>query len=538
MAEMDVLARISHLSYAYPGATTWALADVSIELGNGLTVVAGSSGGGKSTLLRLLNGLVPHAHGGSIRGSALVGGDDVLTTPTRRLARRVGFVFQDPEMQFVASTVEREVAFGLENVGVDRAEMRRRVAEALESVGAGNLRGRTVATLSGGERQRVSLAAAIALRPPLVALDEPLSQLDPDGAATVVEACARLLAAGTAIVVSEHRLERLLPIADQLIVVDGGQVAGPAEPRLLVDRLPSPPQVVELALALGWLPVPLDVAAIRPWRPRLLGEAGARRPRPIEGAWSIEGVTAGPGRSDVLDRVSLEGRRGEVVVLMGPNGGGKTTLLRVLAGLLRPRSGTCERLPGRLAYLPQDPAALLHRTSVRAEVEATLGWAGSAEPADRILEALDLLAVAERYPGDLSSGQRQRAAIACVLAGEPAIALLDEPTRGMDRAARARLVTLLGRLRDLGSSVVVATHDADLAAELGDRIVRVAGGRAEEIGPPEVALSGDTPWSTEIGRLFPGGPVTVAGLLARLAPLATAGGRRGRAVPAAAGGVR
>lgn len=537
---MEPLARLDRLWYAYPGSAAPALADVSVELAGGLSVVAGPSGGGKSTLLRVLNGLVPHFHGGSIRGSAVVGGDDVLTTPTRRLARRVGFVFQDPEMQFVAATVEREVAFGLENLGVARSEMRVRVEEALDAVGAAGLRSRTVATLSGGERQRVSLAAAIALRPPLVALDEPLSQLDPQGAAAVVEACRHLVATGTAIVVSEHRLELLLPVADRLMIVDGGRLAGPADPRLLLGRLPAPPQVIALGLALDWHPAPLDVTAARPWRPDLgpAAGSGSGRGRPAEVAWAVAGVTAGPGRRDVLDRASAVGRRAEVVVLMGPNGGGKTTLLRLLAGLLRPSSGTVERIPGRVAYLPQDPAALLHRTSVRAEVEATLRWAGSDEPADRMLEALDLAAVAGRYPGDLSSGQRQRAAIACVLAGGPAIALLDEPTRGMDGAARSRLIALLGGLRDAGASIVVATHDADLAAELGDRIVRVAEGRLEELGPPEVALSGETPWSTEIGRLYPGGPVTVAGVLARLDPRDTSAVARERAGRVVVGGVR
>jgi energy-coupling factor transport system ATP-binding protein len=154
---------------------------------------------------------------------------------------------------------------------------------------------------------------------------------------------------------------------------------------------------------------------------------------------------------------------------------------------------------------------------VRAEVEATLRWAGSHESADGILGELGLLAVAERYPRDLSSGQRQRAAVACVLAGRPSIALLDEPTRGMDTAARTDMIALLRRLRDEGTAIVLATHDGDLAAEIGDRIVRVEGGWLEDLGTPDMALSGKTPWATQIGQLYPGGPVTVSGVLARLA---------------------
>jgi energy-coupling factor transport system ATP-binding protein len=233
-------------------------------------------------------------------------------------------------------------------------------------------------------------------------------------------------------------------------------------------------------------------------------------------AWAVRDVSAGPG-CDVLERVELAGRRGEVVVLVGPNGGGKTTLLRVLGGLLRPSSGVVERRPGRIAYLPQDPGALLHRPSVRAEVDVTLAWSGSGEPADGILGELGLVDVADRYPRDLSSGQRQRAAVACVLAGRPDLVLLDEPTRGMDAAARDAMIGLLRRLRDEGTAIVLATHDADLAAEIGDRIVRVAGGRLEDLGDPEAALSGHSPWATQIGELYPGGPVTVEGVLARLA---------------------
>ena len=513
------LGRLTGLSYAYPGSSVAALAAVHLDIEPGLSLLAGSSGGGKSTLLRVLNGLVPHFHGGTISGSALIGGLDVLRTPTRRLARAVGFVFQDPEMQFVAATVEREVAFGLENLGMDRREMRTRVHEALAAVGASALRGRSVARLSGGERQRVSLAAAMALRPSIVALDEPISQLDPIGAAAVVEACLGLVATGTAVIVSEHRLERLLPLADRLMIIEAGRLDGPTAPSLLAARLSAAPAVVDLGRRLGWLPLPLDVASVGGRRPVLRGRVTPvppeRRSQLTEWAWAVQDLTAGPG-FDVLERVDIAGGPGEIVVLMGPNGGGKTTLLRVLGGLLRPRSGTVERVPGRVAYLPQDPAALLHRASVRAEVDATIRWSGGRESADGILGELGLLAVAERYPRDLSSGQRQRAAVACVLAGRPRIALLDEPTRGMDTAARTDMISLLRRLQGEGTAIVLATHDADLAAEIGHRIVRVEGGRLEDLGSPDMALSGDTPWATQIGQLYPGGPVTVGGVLGRL----------------------
>jgi len=218
----------------------------------------------------------------------------------------------------------------------------------------------------------------------------------------------------------------------------------------------------------------------------------------------------------VLESVDLAGHAAEVVVLMGDNGSGKTTLLRAIAGLLAPLAGSVTRPPGRVAYLPQDPSALLHRATVRDEVELTISRSGSSQPADNILADFGLLPVAGRYPRDLSGGERQRTAIAAIIAGDPEIVLLDEPTRGMDGVAREALTQVILKLRADGSSVVVATHDSDLAAHVGDRIIRIVDGRAIELGAPNVALSGGAVAATQVGRLYPGGPVTVEGVLSCL----------------------
>jgi energy-coupling factor transporter ATP-binding protein EcfA2 len=441
------VAKLSRLTYSYPGAAQPALRDVCFELEDGLTVVAGPSGGGKSTLLRVFNGLVPHFHGGRIAGSASVGGLDIVMTPTRNLARTVGFVFQDPELQTVYNVVDREVAFGLENIGLPPREMAGRVDEALHAAGVEHLLGRTVRTLSGGERQRVALASALAMRPRLVILDEPTSQLDPDGAALVLAAVLKMVREGRHAVVSEHRLERLLHDAGALVLVDGGAIERTDPAR---------------------------------WRPR---QVPARAPRltPVGGdAWSLQGVSAGFNGKIVLDGIDLSGRDGEVVALSGPNGGGKTTLLRLIAGTLAPQAGTVERSPGRIAYLPQNPTALLHRPTVTDEVKLTLERAGENESPRAILGELGLLAVADRYPRDLSCGERQRAALATVLAGMPRLVLLDEPTRGMDSAARDALVGLVARLRDSGAALVLATHDAELRTALADRVIQVGGGKVRE----------------------------------------------------------
>jgi energy-coupling factor transport system ATP-binding protein len=420
---------------------------VCLEVKEGLTVVTGPSGGGKSTLLRVFNGLVPHFHGGGISGSASVTGLDIIATNTRDLARRVGFVFQDPELQTVYNVVDREVAFGLENLAVPPNQMAGRVEEALSAAGALHLLGRTVRTLSGGERQRVALASALAMSPELVVLDEPTSQLDPQGAASFLSALMALVARGTHAVVSEHRLEPILDRARAVLLIERGVVVE-VDPRSWVQER-------------GARPIPRQSAI------------GAE-------AWSLENVSAGFAGRVVIDGVDLSGHAGEVVALSGPNGGGKTTLLRLIAGTLAPLSGAVGRRPGRIAYLPQNPAALLHRPTVRSEVTFTLARAGDTERPEVILEELGLGSVADRYPRDLSSGERQRAALAAVLPGAPALVLLDEPTRGMDGAARARLVSLVARLRDLGAAIVLATHDAELRSALADRIVNVGGGSVVE----------------------------------------------------------
>jgi len=463
------LARLEQVSYWYPNQDEPSLREVDLEIEPGLTLIAGDSGGGKSTLLRLFDGLVPQFHGGRVSGRAEIGGVDPFRTPIPILAQRAGLVFQDVETQSVYGTVEREIAFGLENLGVPRAEMHDRVDELMAALGIESLTGRRLETLSGGERQRVQLAAVLALRPQLVALDEPTSQLDPEGAAAVLAACVGLAADGRAVVVAEHRLETLAPAADRRLTVEGGRVTVGA---------------AEMPGRSG--PGPARRAA---GPPGIAGDAAAAG----DPAWELRDVVAGPAdrsREPVLHDLSLAGGRGEVVALLGPNGSGKTTLLRTLAGLLSPLAGTVRRPAGRTAYLPQNPGALLHLPTVRAEVALTLRRTGGRDEPEEMLAAFGLERLADRYPRDLSSGERQRAALAATVAGSPTLVLLDEPTRGMDRAARRSLAAAVETLTAGGSAVVLATHDTELAAELADRTIELRGGLAVEMARrPQRALA-------------------------------------------------
>ncbi|TMB91022.1 MAG: ATP-binding cassette domain-containing protein [Chloroflexi bacterium] len=448
----DTPAALTGFSYRYGTGVTAALDHIDLRVEPGLTAVTGASGSGKSTLLRVFNGLVPHFHGGVVQGHASTFGRDVLRTPTRTLARLVGFLFQDPELQSVCATVERDVAFGLENLAFPRTQMIERVDEALQRTGIAHLRHREVRTLSGGERQRLALAGVLALRPALLALDEPLSQLDAGGVASLLDTLDGLVAEGLTVVVAEHRLRDLAPRAQRVLQLEHGG---------LTNGGPSPGGGADPAIR----------AFARPSR--------AAAPS----AWQLRDVTAGPARTALLSGVDAGGCAGEVVVLMGPNGAGKTTLLRTIAGLLAPLSGGVERVPGRVAYLPQNPTSLLHRPTVRAEVELTLRRSREHASADALIGQLGLRGVAGRYPRDLSTGERQRAALAAVLAGTPRIALLDEPTRGMDDASRSALRELISSLARQGTAVVMATHDRELADQVADRVLLVAGGAVTQSRP-------------------------------------------------------
>ncbi|MGC1184331.1 MAG: ABC transporter ATP-binding protein [Candidatus Dormiibacterota bacterium] len=441
---MTELARFEEFGYRYPEAADAALCAVTFDLAGGLTLLGGTSGSGKTTLLRSLNGLVPHFHGGRAWGRASILGTDLSATSTRWLARAVSMVFQEPESQFVLANVRREVAFGPENLGLPPREIAQRVASSLEAMGVQELAERRIATLSGGQRQRVALAAALAMRPRLLLLDEPTSQLDDSGADSLRLACRSLAVQGLAVVIAEHRPWRVgSPGAHQLELEGGSLVSS----RVLPSGPPALP---------------------------------ARRGRATGAVvWELSDLAVGY-REPVATGIDLVGREGEVVCLTGPNGSGKTTLLRTTAGLLRPLSGVVFRRPGRCAYLPQEPGGILHQATLEDEVRQTIRWLQLDCQPGQILEEFELSSLAGSDPRDLSTGQRQRAALAAILVGRPEMVFLDEPTRGADPHSRGMLLKVLDRLAAQGSAVMVATSDTHLAHQIGDRVMELAEGHLRE----------------------------------------------------------
>jgi energy-coupling factor transport system ATP-binding protein len=531
------------ISYIYPGASRPALCDVSLHLPEGaFALVAGPSGAGKSTLLRCVNGLTPHFSGGSLAGTLNVNGLDPVHAAPQTMSQHVGFVFQDPEAQFVTDQVEDEIAFALENAALPRQEMRVRVEEALDLLDLAPLRGRRLATLSGGEQQRVAIAAALALRPRILVLDEPTSQLDPQSATDVLHALARLNSdLGLTILLAEHRLERVLQFVDTLIYLpdEGAPVrAGPTRDILSQIDIGGPP-LVTLGRALQWQPLPLTIKeGVR--FSRALNETERQRPsarRPDRtGPPCLEAqqVAVNYNGRTALRGVSFGLHPGEIVALMGRNGAGKSTLLKSCVGLVRPQRGQI-RVAGadiakqdvasicrRVGYLPQDPNTLLFADTVEEELLITLrnhglaAFGGLPQSASRskpqagdqhwraaLLNRLGLAQKAAAYPRDLSAGERQRVALGAIMVTRPDVLLLDEPTRGLDYAAKHALLDLLRQWRDEGLALLLVTHDVELAATAADRVLLMSEGEIIASGPPAEILGASPLFAPQIARLFP-----------------------------------
>lgn len=538
---------IQNLTFTYPNSERPALNDISLTIDDGdFVLVMGESGAGKSTLLRTLNGLVPHFSGGKIGGTVRVTGRDPIADSLQTMSQTVGFVLQDPEAQFVMDVVEDEIAFGLENAAIPRAEMRIRVEESLDLLDLSPLRSRRMDTLSGGEKQRVAIAAALAFRPRVLVLDEPTSQLDPKSAEDVLQSLVRLNAdLGLTIVLAEHRLERVLPFVDTIVhLFDGGsrvQVGAPDE--ILAGTTLVPP-LVALAKSLHWSPLPLTVKAGKRFSRRWQGMPSPRKtPAAPEPVLRVEQLSAGYGDVPVLDGVSLAVGAGELVAVLGRNGAGKTTLLKSLMGLLPLRRGKIllaevdisgaptAQIARSMGYLPQDPNALLFAESVLEEVSITLKNHGLPVPLNgepvpgahnprHLLEKLGVGQYAAAYPRDLSAGERQRVALAAVTVTKPAVLLLDEPTRGLDYGAKAALGALLRQWRADGMAILLVTHDVEFAAQLADRVLVFSRGEIIAAGDPATVLGSSPLFAPQVARLFPAsGWLTVDDALAVLQPL-------------------
>jgi energy-coupling factor transporter ATP-binding protein EcfA2 len=525
---------ISDLWFTYPGTESPVLKGINLQIPDGeLCLVMGPSGSGKSTLLRCLNGLVPHFSGGSLSGMIRVNELDPVTLTPGEISQMVGFVFQDPEAQFVVDRVEDEIAFSLENVALPRDEMETRVDEALKLLELSDLRSRRLETLSGGEVQRVAIAAALVLKPRILVLDEPTSQLDPHGAEEVLEALVRLnKQLGLTIVLAEHRLERVLPYAGQIIYLAEEYPQGlMGEPRKVLQQVRLNPPLISLGKRLGWDPLPLTIDNAGEYAKRSLEKLHRRNQRQITGQVinkhesivpfiEARDVKVSYGNIQAVRGVDLSLYLGEITVMMGPNGAGKSSLLRALIGLNPLKEGFIQvggrDISGRavaeicqqVGYLPQDPNALLFADTVLDELLITLRNHKLDHPDNnyqpkKLLARLGLGDKADCYPRDLSTGERQRVALGAILVTHPGALLLDEPTRGLDYEAKLTLLKLLRSWRDEDMAILMVTHDVELAVQAADRIVLMEKGLISADGDPREVLNQFTTFAPQVLKIFP-----------------------------------
>ncbi|MBM3308708.1 MAG: ABC transporter ATP-binding protein [Candidatus Altiarchaeales archaeon] len=446
---MKPLVEFKKVSYKYPDARKNALSNFNLKVNKGeFILVRGPSGSGKTTFLKCINGLVPHYSGGVFQGRVFVNGLDTIKNSIEGISQSVGFIFQDPENQIICSTVEGEIAFGLENKKTPRGQIGRKMAKIAKELEMQPLLKRQISELSSGEKQKVILASVLALEPEILLLDEPSSQLHPESA-------EKLNA-----ILSKLNKEKNITV----ILVDHN--FNPAGKLKKVDR------VINLGQQ--------DKACIHA-KPKKVKKTGKVVVRIYNLHYSYAGKKA-------LDGINLKIREGEFVSIIGPNGSGKTTLLKHFNGLLKPsrgdvfihgvntRTAIVEELAKTVGFLSQNPNDYLFCDTVEDEVKFTLKNLGLGGDVDGMLVSLSLKEHKHCYPRDLSGGERQRVALASVLIANPKIIVLDEPTRGIDFKSKKKMVEILQSMKSEGKTIVIATHDMDLASH-SDRIILMENGR-------------------------------------------------------------
>lgn len=493
----------SNVSLIYPHATKTILENLSFQIEEGeMVLVMGETGSGKSSLLRLINGLVPHHTGGILAGDIAVEGISTRTVRPGALAHLVGIVGQNPANGFVADIVEEELAFSMEALNFPPDVMRKRVEEVLDLLSLNSLRNRSIATLSGGEQQRVAIGAALVLHPKVLVLDEPTSALDPIAAEEVLSILHRLVHdLSVTVVIAEHRLERVIQFVDRIILIegDGATSIGTADEILRNSELVPP--IVKLARALNLSEIGTSVREVRRNTENIRQSSYSR---PVHNradkspAIEISQVSHSYASKPALKEISAQIRPGEIVAIMGRNGAGKSTLLHSIAGLHSPDSGSVlvngsdpTEFKGAarrkaLGYVPQEPSDLLFASTVGEECtiadrESGLAAGSTAALLNRLVPQISL----NSHPNDLSEGQRLGLVLSVVLSGNPEVLILDEPTRGLDyRAKNLFAMALKEYATQFDRPVILATHDVELVAELADRIIFLAEG--------EVVADGDT----------------------------------------------
>lgn len=529
--------KIENLNYKYPDIDNRALKDINLEIPEGqFVLIVGGSGSGKSSLVRSIAGLIPNFYGGNYSGEIYIDNDELRNIDRRDLAQKVGMVFQDPESQLVMTNVEEEIAFGLENLELSNKLMKRRIMEVTSALSLAEYKNRFIPELSGGQKQKVAMASVLAMQPEILVLDEPTSQLDPIAGEEILTMLRRLNEDnGLTIVLIEQRLERCFHFADRIIVMDNGEIieddydARNIAKWAIKDDKPFIPPLSKLFASVESEEIPVTVKQARMLidsyditkENGLLMDFNEKEDNEkvskeeslvdIKNLWFTY-----PSGKEVLRDVNLKIKHNSFTVVMGENGGGKTTLLKNINGLLKPSRGhvrvlgkdtkklLIEELSSVIGYLSQDPNDYLFLPTVKEEVAFTLDKLGLTDEGivDDILHKLQIDTFRDNNPRDLSTGERQRVALASVLVTKPKLLLLDEPTRGLDYQLKESLGEILLNLKEEGTSIFMIAHDVEFAAEYADEIILIDEGNIIAKGDKYEMLTNSTFYSPQISKLF------------------------------------
>ena len=510
---MEAIAILDKVSYIYPNSKESVLKDISLTINKGEFLgIIGATGAGKTTLCLALTGIVPQFYGGRFFGEIAIAGLDSLEHPVSELARHVGIVFEDPEVQITSTSVENEIAFALENLCVPREEILRRIPMVLKSVRLEGFEKKNPQELSGGQKQRLAIAAALALQPELLILDEPTSQLDPIGAQEVFATVRALKEElGVAIVMASHAAEEMAEFCDRIALLSDGKLVAlgtPAEIYGQVDLLKQEqlrsPEVAQVfnyiqqkGINIPHIPVTLESAiqTLEPLRSQsqLLAPPDFPIPNPNNfnkpPILSVKNLkhTYDDG-TEALTNISLDIHEGEYIVIVGQNGAGKSTLVKHFLNLLKPTEGkvlvrdrdtrelSVSELAQSIGYLAQNPDNQIFNTSVEKEVSFALPFLGYKSEAikqatTQSLKAMQLWEHRHAHPLSLPKGERGRIVIAALLAMNPDIIIFDEPTTGQDYQGSASILEVSRQLHQMGKTVIVITHHLYLMPDYADRAI-------------------------------------------------------------------